>query len=67
MISTTQTTNYTAAIGLLVLLLNHFHVNIGSDEISQVIGGLVTAGGIIWNWYHRYQKGDLTVAGVRKV
>jgi len=66
MLSTTQTTNYTAIVGVIVLILNHFKINIGSDEIMSLIGGTLAVVGIISNWYHRYKKGDLTVAGIRK-
>lgn len=64
--STTQVSNIAAITGVIVLLLNHFHINISSEEISATIGGLFAVGGIVTNWYHRYQKGDLTLAGVRK-
>jgi hypothetical protein len=66
MFSETQKTNYTAIIGVIVLILNHFHINIGSDEIMALIGGIMSVYGIVANWYHRYSKGDLTVAGFRK-
>lgn len=66
-ISVTQQTNYASIVGVLVLILNHFNVNIGNDEIMTVLGGVLAIGGIISNWYHRYQKGDLLVSGVRKV
>lgn len=64
-ISTTQVTNYTALIGIVVLVLNHFHINIGSDEISLLLGSVVAAIGVLSNWYHRYKKGDLTALGSR--
>lgn len=65
--STTQAANITALVGVIVLILNHFHVNIGSDEISGVIGGVVTVVGIIVNWINRYKKGDITIAGFHKM
>lgn len=64
--STTQQTNYTAIVGVIVLILNHFKINIGSDEIMTLIGGVLAVGGIITNWYHRYQKGDITFSGAYK-
>lgn len=64
--SETQKTNYTAIIGVIVLILNHFNVNIGSDEIMALIGGVLAVYGIVANWYHRYQKGDITFAGTYK-
>lgn len=64
--STTQTTNLASIVGVLILILNHFHVNIANDELTTVIGGCVAVGGVLANWYHRYQQGDLTAAGFRR-
>lgn len=65
-ISTTQQTNYVSIVGVIVLILNHFHINIGNDEIMTLIGGVLSVYGILANWYHRYQKGDLTLMGSYK-
>lgn len=64
--STTQASNITVVVGLIVLILNHFHVNIGSDEISAVIGAGIAIVGVIVSWVNRYKKGDLTAGGFRK-
>lgn len=64
--STTQTTNLASIVGVLILILNHLHVNIGTDELTALIGGIVAVGGVLANWYHRYQQGDITMAGFRK-
>ena len=64
--STTQSTNLTAIVGVLVLVLNQFKINIGSEELTLVIGAALSIGGVLMNWYHRYQKGDLTLGGFRK-
>lgn len=64
--STTQTTNIAAIAGVIVLLLNRFGINIGAEEITLVIGAVLAIGGVATNWYHRYQKGDLTLGGFRK-
>ena len=66
MYSTTQTTNLTAIVGVIVMILNHFNINIGSEEIMGIIGAVITIVSIVTNFIHRYQKGDLTVAGFRK-
>lgn len=63
--STTQTTNLTAIVGVIVLVLNHFKINIGSDELTLVIGAVLSIGGVVSNWVHRYSKGDLTLGGFR--
>lgn len=64
--STTQTTNLTAIVGVLVLILNHFNINIGSEELMALIGAILSVGGIVMNWIHRYKKGDLTLGGFKK-
>lgn len=64
--STTQATNLTAIVGVLVMILNHFKINIGSDDIMAFVGSVMTIGGIFANYFHRYQKGDLTLGGFRK-
>lgn len=64
--STTQTTNVASIVGVIVLICNHFNINIGSDELTALIGGGLAVVGVIANWYHRYQKGDLAITGVRK-
>ena len=64
--STTQTTNIASIVGVVVLILNHFHVNIAGEELTALIGGALAVAGVVMNWVHRYQKGDLTVAGFKK-
>ncbi len=64
--SQTQASNIATIVGLLVFVLRYFKIEIASDEISALISALFIAGGIAWNWYHRYSKGDLTVGGFRK-
>ena len=64
--SQTQASNLATFVGFIVLILNHFKINIGSDEVTLFLGAVVTLVGLVWGWFHRYQKGDLTVAGFRK-
>lgn len=64
--SVTQTTNLTAIIGVIVMVLNHFNINIGSEELTAVAGALITVFSIFFNWYNRFLKGDVTVGGKRK-
>ncbi len=64
--STTQSTNIASIVGVVVLILNHFKINIGSDEIMTLVGGALAIGGVLMNWIHRYQKGDLTLGGFKK-
>lgn len=64
--STTQTSNIASFIGVVMLVLNHYKINIGSEELTQLIGACFAVFGVAMNWYHRYQKGDLTFGGFRK-
>lgn len=64
--STTQGNNLTAIIGVGVLVLQHFKINIGSEEISTLVGAVMAAIGILLNWYKRYKQGDLTLGGFRR-
>lgn len=63
--SVTQTTNLTAIIGVIVMILNHFNINIGSEELTAVAGALITVFSITMNFINRYKKGDLTLGGKR--
>lgn len=65
--STTQASNLVSFIGLLGVILSHFHINITNEELQTVVSSVIILGGILLNWFHRYQKGDLTVGGTRKV
>lgn len=64
--SVTQTTNLTAIVGVIVMVLNHFNVNVGSEEIMGIIGAIITIVSIVTNFINRYKKGDVTVSGLRK-
>lgn len=63
MYSTTQTANYTALAGLIVLALNHFGFLISDEQVLTVIAGLTTFTSICVSIYNRYKKGDVTIAG----
>lgn len=54
---------YIGAIALLVIsLLQTFGIVVEKDAIAGIIAGLIS----IWIAYRRYQKGDITVVGLRK-
>lgn len=65
MMSTTQKTNYLSLAGALVVILGYFKIQIDINDLAMLLGALATVVGVLLNFYHRYQKGDLTVAGVR--
>ena len=64
--SVTQATNIASIAGVITLILAHFKVNIGTEELSTVIGGGLAIYGVVSNWYHRYKKGDITLGGFKK-
>ena len=66
MYSQTQASNLVSLAGFIVIILNHYKLNITTEEIQAFLGAILIAGGLIWNWVHRYKSGDLTVGGFRK-
>lgn len=66
MYSTTQLTNVTSIVGILMFVLPRFGINVGGEELTQFVGAVLTIGGIAWGWYHRYSKGDITPLGFKK-
>lgn len=64
--SLTQGGNLTAIVGFIAMILHHYRIEIASEEITAVLGGLITAIGIIISWIGRYRKGDLFLSGFRK-
>lgn len=65
-LSTTQVTNVTAMAGVIVMVLQLFKVEVAQDEVVSVIGAALTIISIITNFVNRYQKGDVSLAGVKK-
>ena len=66
MYSLTQSGNLAAIIGVIVLLLKIFKVNIAEEELQTLAGGILAAAGIVISWIGRYRKGDLKLSGFRK-
>lgn len=66
MISTTQQTNFLSLAGALVVILGYFKIQINVNDLAMLIGAGATILGILLNFYHRYQKGDINVIGARK-
>ncbi len=63
--SVTQTANYTALAGMLVIVLARLGVDVPAEDIVVIIAGLVTLYGIVRSIWNRYQKGDVDVMGRR--
>ena len=64
--SLTQGGNLTAIVGFIVLVLRHYQIGITDTEVAALLGGAITAIGIIISWIGRYKKGDLFLSGFRK-
>ena len=65
MISTTQKTNLLSLAGSVVVILGYFDIKIDVNDMAMLMGAVATILGILLNYYHRYQKGDITFLGIR--
>ena len=63
--STTQAANLSAILGVVMILLNYFKIQITQEEIQMLLGGVLAVGGILLSWYKRWARGDLKLSGVR--
>jgi len=64
--STTQANNIGAFVGVIVLIAGKFGLNIGTEELTTLIGAAISIYAIVAQWVHRYKKGDVTLGGVKK-
>ena len=61
--STEQTAHYVA---FFVFLTELFKLNVSESEVEGLIKGILGVGAIVYAFYKRYKRGDITIAGVRK-
>ncbi len=64
--STTQATNITTLVSVLVLILGHFNIGIAQEEVSELVAGSIAVISIVHSWVNRYKKGDITLGGFKK-
>ncbi len=64
--SVTQAANIGAFVGMIMLLLNYFKINITQEEVQTLLGAAITLGSIIVSFINRYRKGDIKLSGVKK-
>jgi len=65
--STTQASNIAALAGVIVLIAQTiFKKDVAQNDVVAVLSAIVTVVSIITNYVHRYNKGDVTVAGFKK-
>ena len=65
-VSTTQVTNYAALVGIAIMILNHYGIKVTNEQGDAIASGILALGGVIFNFLHRYSKGDVHLSGVRK-
>ena len=65
-ISQTQLSNISTVAGLLVIMLAKFGVFASADEIAFILAAVWSTGWTIYNYIQRFQKGDITLGGIRK-
>ena len=58
--SQTQGSNFLAFAGVLVLLLQRFDIVISENDALTKISAIVTLGSIGYNYWNRFNKGDVT-------
>jgi hypothetical protein len=64
--SQTQLSNFATTAGVLALLLQHLGIIIPPDNIAFILFAVWSVGWSAYNYWQRYQKGDLTLGGIRK-
>ncbi len=65
-LSVTQSSNYVALAGMVVMVLQYFGVDIPAESVVIVLAGIATLYGIVRSIINRHSKGDITVAGTYK-
>ena len=64
--SQTQLANFSALAGLVVLILSQFNVVLPKENVIFILAAVWSVGSIVYNYYQRYKKGDLTLGGFKK-
>jgi hypothetical protein len=64
--SATQATNWLAFSGLIVVVLKLFGLSVAEGDVQTVIGAVIAIIGVVLNYIHRQNTGDLTPLGFRK-
>lgn len=64
--SVTQTTNFVALAGALVVILQIFGIEIDQGQLAELLGACAVIIAAVISLINRYKKGDITLAGARK-
>ena len=64
--SQTQLSNIASVVGMLVIVAQQFGYVIDPNKTTFLVAAAWTLVWQAYNFYNRYKKGDLNLAGVRK-
>lgn len=53
-------------VSFLAFILPMIGVEVGTEEVSKVVFGVVEIGGLLMGWYGRVRIGDINLFGKRK-
>ena len=65
-LSQTQVANFSTLAGLIVLVANQCGLMWEQSEVLFIMASLWSLGSTAYNYYQRFKKGDITLAGKRK-
>lgn len=65
--STTQANNIAMFCGIAGMILAKLGYTITSEDLQMTVGLILALVANILQYIHRYQKGDLTLGGFRKI
>lgn len=65
--SQTQLENFAKAIGFVLMLSGHQVDDTAIDGFLITVGAFVGGCATLWSYIRRYKKGDVSLAGIRKV
>ena len=66
MYSQTQLANINTLAAIVVMVLAQIGVQMTADKVAFVLGAIWAIGSVSYNYYQRWQRGDITLAGFRK-
>lgn len=64
--SITQTTNFVALAGAIVVIAKLFKVELDQPQIEALLGAVAVIIATVISFVNRYKKGDVTLAGVKR-
>jgi len=64
--SQTQLANILTFAGFIVYIANQVGFVLEQNVVAYFIGVALSLGGLAYNYYQRFKKGDLKLSGVRK-